>query len=1064
MTAVAVAAVVVGGGLAACSPSASPVPVAEGFGPGDGLNRFVVTLVDAADPLGDAAAPSPAPTADATSGSMPAPARPGAELAPDVAPEVAPGARGRLDVGLLDRAHTVLGLGGRVIAYGSSPYYVSDGGAMLVGPGGDGSVVDVGSLGADARPRDASGSAGSVHAAGAVGPADSAPVTSEQALATLAARSGVASAQRLTDGTVLVATGLTEAEVAALPEVADVTPSTQVPVLGSVASGPLAGAPAPVPDDPYLPAYGWNLRNTGSNAYGGTAVAGADVDALTAWTVTQGQGTVVAVVDTGFDSDHPDLVGSLWTNPTEACGGVDTNGNGKAGDCHGWNFYANSPDVDNGPLGSHGTSVAGVIGARADNGHGSAGVAPQVQLMPLVVGGGENVDVHLAAEAIRYAADHGADVVNASFGGSFGGPALVSLRSAVDYAIGKGVVVVAAAGNDSANRDAAPVYPASLDNPALLTVASTTATDTLASHSAYGVSSVDLGAPGQNVVTTWNDGSYRIVSGTSTAAPHVAAAAALHRSLTDLTPAEVRTALLADTEPLPALAGRTVSGGRLDVGPLVSAADRIAYTFSGMVGTAGQQRPVVEVTSTAPAGTYAVTFGLAMLVDGEVWAVSGEDVTFAGALATTDDAGTATFSLGVLPGLGTRTLEPALSLGAGSFALTVQVLRDGQALTRPFAAPLVVAPQGAGSGGTDPGTGDGDPPAGGGSEPGSGGGGEPGTGGGTGPGPGIDPGTGGATDPPAGGGTDPGTGGGAAPGDGGGKVPGIGTGGGSPDPDDGGSTPPGGGSTPPGDGSTAPGGTGTDPGPGAGNPGTGGGTQPGGSGPAPSDPDIGWYDRVGAFAVTQISPVHVPAEGGSLVTVRGDALEPGVSVRVGTTAMASVLLSTTDLVVFRTPPRVPGTYDVTISRLGRTSVLVDALVYMAPGESGGSGGSGGSTPPGSGGSTDPGSTGPGSTDPGSTDPGSSGPESSGPGGSGPGSADPGTGGGTTPGGATDPGSGGGTGPGGSDGGGGGGAAPPAPRTTRIGPNGEHLVRSDALAPLVGLWSRQCTTTCAGVQV
>src|SRR5919202_1259895 len=214
---------------------------------------------------------------------------------------------------------------------------------------------------------------------------------------------GVVNAQRLSDGRTLVATdGLPPAELQRVPGVAAVEVSPSVPVMASVT-------------DPYWPNYGWNLDNTGSNAYAQSAVADADTDAPDGWPVSTGSPVVVAVVDTGYHTDHPDLQGALWTNPDCA---------GRVGDCHGWNFTTNSPDVDNGSYGTHGTSVAGVIAARAGNGEGSAGVAPGVQVMPLVIGSGENVDVYLGAEAIRYAADHGASVVNASWGGSFSGPAL----------------------------------------------------------------------------------------------------------------------------------------------------------------------------------------------------------------------------------------------------------------------------------------------------------------------------------------------------------------------------------------------------------------------------------------------------------------------------------------------------------------------------------------------------------------------------------------------------------------------------------------------------------------
>ena len=266
-------------------------------------------------------------------------------------------------------------------------------------------------------------------------------------LPALTATDGVVNAQRLSDGHALVATeGLPPQALEALPGVADAEFSPSVPVLGTVT-------------DPYVPQYGYNLDNTGTNSYNAPRVADADVDAPEGWAGGTGNGRIVAVVDTGYDSDHPELAGALWTNPAESCGAADTDGNGKAGDCHGWNFTTNSADVDNGSYGTHGTSVAGVIGGRAGNGLGTAGVAPDVTIMPLVVGSGSSVDVTLCAEAIRYAVDHGADVINASWGGSFSGWALDDLRSAIAYAAAHDVLVVAAAGNDAADRDTAAAVP-----------------------------------------------------------------------------------------------------------------------------------------------------------------------------------------------------------------------------------------------------------------------------------------------------------------------------------------------------------------------------------------------------------------------------------------------------------------------------------------------------------------------------------------------------------------------------------------------------------------------------
>ena len=444
------------------------------------------------------------------------------------------------------------------------------------------------------------------------------------------------SAQRLSDGHALVATdGLPPQALEALPGVADAAFSPSVPVLGSVT-------------DPYFPQYGYNLDNTGTNSYNTPRVADADVDAPEGWGGGTGNGRIVAVVDTGYDSDHAELAGALWTNPAESCGAADTDGNGKAGDCHGWNFTTNSADVDNGADGTHGTSVAGVIGGRAGNGLGTAGVAPDVTIMPLVVGSGSSVDVTLCAEAIRYAVDHGADVINASWGGSFAGWPLDNLRSAIAYAAAHDVLVVAAAGNDAANRDSSPMYPASLTDPNIVTVGNSTAADRISSSSAYGATSVDLFAPGDLVFTTWNDGGYRLVSGTSIAAPQVAAAYALYRAAwPDASGAELKQALLDDVDPVPAFSGKSLTGGRLSIGSLADGAlGAVRYTFASMTAPAGVVAPGITAAGDDAGGDYSVAIGLGMEQTGEVWAVSGEELTLGGTTLTTDDSGEALFSLG----------------------------------------------------------------------------------------------------------------------------------------------------------------------------------------------------------------------------------------------------------------------------------------------------------------------------------------------------------------------------------------------------------------------------------
>ncbi len=869
-------------------------------------------------------------------------------------------------------------------------------------------------------------------------------------LGVLEAVPGVAHAQSLDEDTALAATeDLTPDVLRAVGGVAGVEPSTSVPVLGTVT-------------DPYWPQYGWNLENTGTNSYNqpAPAVVDADVDATTGWEAGTGEGMVVAVVDTGFDSDHPDLAGALWTNPDQPCGTVDTDGNGLAGDCHGWNYYTNSADVDNGAHGSHGASVSGVLGARAGNGVGTAGVAPDVTIMPLVIGGGSSVDVNMGAKAIRYAVDQGADVINASWGGAFTGAPLQALRDAVAYAAAHDVLVVAAAGNDGQDRDTSILYPAGLTDPNVVTVGSSTAADGRSPTSAYGATTVDLFAPGFLVATTWNDGGIRLVGGTSIAAPQVAAAYALYRATMPTAEfPQLKQALLADVDPVPAFQGRSVTGGRLTTAHLADDQQGpVRYAFSATnAPAAGPVTPMVAVSGSTVAGSFTVTLGLGMAHEGEVWAVADEPVTLDGATLSTDDAGEVEFTLGSRTTLDGLVLSPGLDLGEGRYVLTVQLHRDGDPLGRTTAVPVLVGqpavqppalpgggttppggtapggttPGGTTPGGTTPGTGGGTTPPGGstpgGTTPDGGSGGTtppgsttPGTGG-TAPG---DGGSGGTTPP---GGTTPGTGGGTTP-DGG--TPGDGT------------TPPG--STTPGTGGTAPGdgGSGGTTPPGGPTPGgtTPGGTAPGSTPPGSTPPGstspgsgttpggMTTYPEVGPFRVTSISPTQVPAAGGTTVTVTGQALPEGARVRVGDSAAATVVSSSATRLVFRTPARVAGTYDVHLFAPDDTAqVLTGALQYL-PASAGSTppGAGGGIAPPPTGGGTDPGTGG--TTPPGTTPPGTTPP-------------------GTTPGPGT-----GGTAPGG-------GSAGPSEVT---GPHGERLVRTSRYTGLgAGFWQLDCSSSCAG---
>lgn len=342
------------------------------------------------------------------------------------------------------------------------------------------------------------------------------------------------------------------------------TPSVQAILTGRLSQNYSSMSPA----DP-LYAKLWGLNNTGSNEpdrNGGQSttpgVLGADVEAQKAWSITSGsKKVVVAVIDTGIDYNHPDLKNNIWVNEKEIAGNnIDDDSNGYIDDVHGWNAYAKNGNPMDGN--SHGTHCAGTIGAEHNNGIGVAGVMSDVQLMAVKFlsdeGSGSLADAVLA---IDYATKMNVDVMSNSWGG---GGFSQALENSIKAAKDKGIVFVAAAGNDSSNNDSRPSYPATYQVDNVISVASHTAQDVLSSFSNFGKRTVHVAAPGSNILSSTPNGEYKVYSGTSMATPHVSGVVGLLISEFGRVPVlELRNRLMATTVPVSSYRKTTIGGGRV---------------------------------------------------------------------------------------------------------------------------------------------------------------------------------------------------------------------------------------------------------------------------------------------------------------------------------------------------------------------------------------------------------------------------------------------------------------------------------------------------------------------
>ncbi|MEM6687943.1 MAG: S8 family serine peptidase [Planctomycetota bacterium] len=363
------------------------------------------------------------------------------------------------------------------------------------------------------------------------------------------------------------------------PQSTPITPST--PTSPPTTSTPGSGV-APLADVGY---YGgqndWNL-----NA----------VNAPEAWAAGYtGEGILVAVVDTGVDLDHPDLINNIYVNPGEIAGdGIDNDGNGFIDDVNGYDFAgrdANPNDVN-----GHGTHVAGSI-AASSNGFGATGVAPDATILPVrVLGDNGSGSTSSVAAGIRYAADLGADIINLSLGGGYSR----AIDAAIDYAESLGSLIVAAAGNEAAS---VPGYPAafSASNGNVISVGAHDSADRIAgfSNDVGRSGSVQIDAPGVGVYSTYAGGRYGRLSGTSMAAPHVAGVAALALSAApNLAPDQLRDLLV---------------GGSIDTAlgsdalGIVNAATTVAYAAAGLTAAPVNGSGSVAAGSSARGGVLRTT-------------------------------------------------------------------------------------------------------------------------------------------------------------------------------------------------------------------------------------------------------------------------------------------------------------------------------------------------------------------------------------------------------------------------------------------------------------------------
>ena len=374
--------------------------------------------------------------------------------------------------------------------------------------------------------------------------------------------------------------------------------------------------------------------------------------AAEAWTAgyTGSSNVVVGVIDEGIQITHPDLAANIWVNPGEIAGnGIDDDSNGYVDDVNGWDFYNNDNSVfdgaTNASIDAHGTHVSGTIGGVGGNGVGVAGVNWNVKIVSAKFLGPTGGSTSAAVAAINYLtnlkARYGVNIVainNSWGGGGFDQAMLDAINAAGD----QNILFVAAAGNAATNNDTTASYPSNYQCTkggtrgwdCVIAVAAIDSAGSLATFSQYGATTVDLGAPGVGIKSTVPNDAYASYSGTSMATPHVTGAAALCASMNPgISASAIRNAITSTAAPTASLAGKTVTGGRLDIGammqacvpaasgPVSGAPSALSATPVGSSsasltwtdGASGENRYDVEraLSTSGVCGTYAVVASIA---------------------------------------------------------------------------------------------------------------------------------------------------------------------------------------------------------------------------------------------------------------------------------------------------------------------------------------------------------------------------------------------------------------------------------------------------------------------